>query len=192
MRFLRGGDEVTGATLTRFYGIHVAVLPAAMTVLLGVHLLLIQRQGMSVPPRVEQRARAGERIDSIPFVPHYVLHDLMWWYVALAVLAALALFLPWELGKKADAFAPVPPGIRPEWYFLAMFQVLKMLPAHVLGIEGELLGILGFSVAALALLCLPFLDRGAADGRSSKLVTVAGIAALAYLVAFTIYGYLAA
>jgi cytochrome b6 len=192
MRFLRAGDDVTGATLTRFYGFHVAVLPALMTVLLGVHLLLIQRQGMSVPPSVERRQNDGERIGQIPFFPHYVLHDLMWWYVALGVLAALALFLPWELGRKADAFAAVPPGIRPEWYFLAMFQVLKLLPAHVLGVEGEMLGVLGFGLAAVMLLFLPFLDRGAADGRSSRLVTVAGVIALAYMLVFTIYGYLAA
>jgi quinol-cytochrome oxidoreductase complex cytochrome b subunit len=108
------------------------------------------------------------------------------------VLAALALFLPWELGKKADAFAPVPSGIRPEWYFLAMFQVLKLLPAHILGFEGEMLGVLGFGLAAGVLLFLPFLDRGAGGGRSSKLVTVAGVAALTYMVVFTIYGYLAA
>ena len=177
LRFLRGGDDVTGATLTRFYGIHVAVLPATMTAILGLHLLFIQRQGMSVPPSVERREKAGERIPQIPFVPHYVLHDVMWWYVALAVLAALALFLPWELGKKADAFAAVPPGIRPEWYFLAMFQVLKLLPAHIVGLEGEMLGVLGFSLAALVLLLLPFLDRGAGEGRSSPLVTIAGVAA---------------
>jgi cytochrome b6 len=192
LRFLRGGDDVTGATLTRFYGIHVAVLPAVMTVILGLHLLFIQRQGMSVPPSIERREKAGEKIPQIPFVPHYVLHDVMWWYVALAVLAALALFLPWELGKKADAFAAVPPGIRPEWYFLAMFQVLKLLPAHILGLEGEMLGVLGFGLAALVLLLLPFLDRGAGEGRSSPVVTVAGVAALAYMVVFTIYGYLAA
>ena len=192
LRFLRGGDDVTGATLTRFYGIHVAVLPATMTAILGLHLLFIQRQGMSVPPSVERREKAGEKIPQIPFVPHYVLHDVMWWYVALAVLAALALFLPWELGKKADAFAAVPPGIRPEWYFLAMFQVLKLLPAHIVGLEGEMLGVLGFSLAALVLLVLPFLDRGAGEGRSSPMVTVAGVAALVYMVVFTIYGYLAA
>ncbi|MBI2494690.1 MAG: cytochrome b N-terminal domain-containing protein, partial [Candidatus Rokubacteria bacterium] len=52
-RVLRGGDEVTGATLTRFYGIHVAVLPAITTLLLGLHLFLVQRHGMSVPPSVE-------------------------------------------------------------------------------------------------------------------------------------------
>jgi cytochrome b6 len=192
VRFLRGGDEVTGATLTRFYGIHVAILPAITTVLLGSHLLFIQRQGMSVPPSVEKREKAGETIPQMPFFPHYVLHDVMWWYVALAVLAALALFSPWELGTKADAFAPVPAGIRPEWYFLAMFQVLKLLPAHVMGIEGEVLGVLGFGLCAVVLLFLPFLDRGAAEGRSSRLVTIGGIVALAYMFVFTIYGYLAA
>ena len=51
MIFLRGGPEVTGATLTRFFGFHVAVLPGLVTVLIAIHLFLVQRQGMSVPPR---------------------------------------------------------------------------------------------------------------------------------------------
>src|SRR5690242_1095295 len=54
MAFLRGGDEVTGATLSRFFGFHVAVLPGLVTVLLIMHLLFVQRLGMSVPPRVEK------------------------------------------------------------------------------------------------------------------------------------------
>lgn len=192
VRFLRGGDDVTGATLTRFYGLHVAILPAITTVLLGLHLLLIQRQGMSVPPSVEARENAGEPVPQEPFFPNYVLHDVMWWYVALAVLAALALFLPWELGTKADAFAAVPAGIRPEWYFLAMFQTLKLIPAHVLGIEGEMLGVLGFGLAAALIVVVPFLDRGAAAGRPSRAITACGILAVIYLVVFTIYGYVAA
>lgn len=192
VRFLRGGDDVTGATLTRFYGIHVAILPLITTVLLGTHLLFVQRQGMSVPPSVERREKAGEKIPQEPFFPNYVLHDVMWWYVALAVLAALSLFLPWELGQKADAFAPVPAGIRPEWYFLAMFQTLKLIPSHVMGLEGEMLGVLGFSAAAGLLLVMPFLDRHAADGRPSKVITAAGVLAVIYLIVFTIYGYLAA
>lgn len=192
VRFLRGGDDVTGATLTRFYGIHVAILPAITTVLLGAHLLFIQRQGMSVPLSVEKREQAGEKTPQEPFFPNYVLHDVMWWYIALAVLAALSLFLPWELGTKADAFAAVPAGIRPEWYFLAMFQTLKLIPSHVLGLEGEMLGVLGFGAAAGLLLAMPFLDRHAADGRPSKVITAAGILAVIYLVVFTIYGYLAA
>ena len=191
LRFLRGGDDVTGATLTRFYGLHVAVLPAITTALLGLHLLLIQRQGMSVPLSVEKRHKAGEPVREMPFFPNYVLRDVMWWYVAVGVLAALALFMPWELGKKADAFAPVPAGIRPEWYFLAMFQVLKLLPSHIVGIEGERLGILAFGLVAVLLLLAPFLDRGAAEGRPSRWMTVAGVIGLLFLVVFTIYGYLA-
>ncbi|MEX2090461.1 MAG: cytochrome b N-terminal domain-containing protein, partial [Bacteroidota bacterium] len=49
MVFLRGGEDVTGATLSRFFGFHVAVLPGIFTVVLGLHLLLVQRQGMSKP-----------------------------------------------------------------------------------------------------------------------------------------------
>jgi quinol-cytochrome oxidoreductase complex cytochrome b subunit len=183
---------VTGATLSRFYALHVAVLPAATTVLMAVHLLLVQRQGMSVPIAVEQRQRAGERIPQMRFFPNYVLRDVMWWYVALAILAALALFSPWGIGRKADAFAPVPAGIRPEWYFLAMFQVLKLLPSHVLGIEGEVLGVVGFGLAAALLVAVPFLDRGAADGRPNRWLPWAGVLAIVFLVVFTVYGYLAA
>ena len=189
---LRGGDEVTGATLTRFYGLHVAVLPLIMTALLSLHLLLVQQQGMSVPVGVEKRLKPGEKLKQMPFFPNYVLRDVMWWYVALALLAALALFYPWELGKKADAFAPVPPGIRPEWYFLAMFQTLKLLPSHILGLEGETLGVLGFGLAAALIVFVPFLDRRAPRGEQNRIFLLAGILAVIYLVVFTIYGYMAA
>ena len=192
VRFLRGGDEVTGATLTRFYGLHVAVLPLIMTALLSLHLLLVQQQGMSVPVGVEKRLKPGEKLKQMPFFPNYVLRDVMWWYVALALLAALALFYPWELGKKADAFAPVPPGIRPEWYFLAMFQTLKLLPSHILGLEGETLGVLGFGLAAALIVFVPFLDRRAPRGEQNRIFLLAGILAVIYLVVFTIYGYMAA
>src|SRR6266496_5660547 len=55
MRLLRGGDDVTGATLSRFYGLHVAVLPAVTTALVALHLLFVQRQGMSVPLSIERK-----------------------------------------------------------------------------------------------------------------------------------------
>jgi cytochrome b6 len=192
MRLLRGGDDVTGATLSRFYGLHVAILPALTTALVLIHLLLVQRQGMSVPLDVAARQRAGARVRSIPFFPNYLMRDMLAWYVALALLAALAAFYPWELGRKADAFAAVPAGIRPEWYFLAMFHTLKLLPAHVLGFEGEQLGILAFSAGGALLLAIPFLDRRAARGQPSPLFSAVGWLLLGYLAVFTILGYLAA
>ncbi|MBI2835218.1 MAG: cytochrome bc complex cytochrome b subunit [Acidobacteria bacterium] len=192
LRFLRGGDDVTGATLSRFYALHVAVFPMLMTAFLGLHLLLVQRQGMSVPINVEKQLREGARLRQIPFVPNYVLRDVLLWYVALAILAALAALSPWELGRKADPFAPVPAGIRPEWYFLAMFYTLKLIPSHVLIIEGEQLGVIVFGLAAVILILLPFLDRRSSRAEPNPFVTWAGVAALIYLVVFTIVGYLTA
>ena len=191
LRLLRAGDDVTGATLSRFYGLHVAVLPAITTALLAIHLLLVQRQGMSVPPSVEARMKRGEPIRQMPFFPNYILRDVLAWYVALALLAALALFYPWELGQKADPFAVVPPGIRPEWYFLAMFHTLKLLPSHILGFEGERVGVVAFGLAAAFLVLVPFLDRQAARGERSRVFTIIATAALVYLVTFTIIGHYA-
>ncbi|HJZ76060.1 MAG TPA: cytochrome bc complex cytochrome b subunit [Vicinamibacterales bacterium] len=191
LRLLRGGDEVTGATLSRFYGLHVAVLPAIATALVALHLLFVQRQGMSVPIGVEKKLKPGERLPQMPFFPNYVLRDVLAWYCVIAVLAALAAFYPWELGTKADPFAVVPPGIRPEWYFLAMFHTLKLLPSHVLGVEGERLGVIGFGVAALFLVLVPFLDHRASRGQPSRLFTVLAAIGLVYLVSFTIIGHYA-
>jgi cytochrome b6 len=188
VRLLRGGDEVTGATLTRFYGIHVAVLPALVTLLLGLHLYLVQKHGMSVPPDVERRGGATR---SIPFVPNFLLRDIVGWLCALAVLAALAAFLPAELGRKADPFAPAPVGIKPEWYFMFMFQTLKYLPSHILGLEGEIVGVLGFGLGGLALLFIPFLDRRVARGKPSPMFTWIGIAVIVYIVVLTYLGYTA-
>jgi quinol-cytochrome oxidoreductase complex cytochrome b subunit len=190
LRFLRGGDEVTGATLSRFYSLHVAVLPAVTTLLLVVHLLLIQRQGMSVPLSVERGLRPGENVPQIPFFPHYVLRDVMAWFIALAGLSALAAFYPWELGVKADAFAPVPPGIRPEWYFMAMFQTLRVLPTRILGLEGEIVGVLLVGVVAMLLLVVPFVDTAASRGHPSRVFTAAAWIGLAWFVSMTVAGYI--
>ena len=191
LRLLRGGDDVTGATLSRFYGLHVAILPAMTTALVALHLLFVQRQGMSVPLSIERKLKPGERLPQMRFFPNYILRDVLAWYVVLAVLAALAAFYPWELGTKADPFAVVPPGIRPEWYFLAMFHTLKLLPSHVLGMEGEQLGVVAFGMAAVFLILVPFLDRRASRGEPSRVFTVLAALGLIYLVTFTIIGHYA-
>ena len=185
-RLLRGGDEVTGATLTRFYGIHVAVLPLLTTLILGLHLFLVQKHGMSVPPGVE---RAGGARRTMHFLPNFLLRDLVGWLSALAILAALAAYYPAELGQKADPFAPAPIGIKPEWYFMFMFKTLKYLPSYILGIEGEIVGVVGFGLGGLFLLLIPFLDRRTARGEPSRLFTWIGIAIILYMIALTYLGY---
>lgn len=189
-RFLRGGEEVGGATLTRFFGFHVAVLPGAATLLLLLHLALVQRCGISSPPWVEERyRRQGKAVPQMPFFPNFFLREMMAWYAALGVLGALAALFPWELGEKADPFAPAPAGIRPEWYFLAPFYTLKLLPSHVGPIEGELLGIFGFGVLIMLWVALPFWATRRDGLHRTRLVAGAGVTLLAYLVVFSILGY---
>ena len=188
LRVARGGDDVTGATLTRFYAFHVAVLPLVAALFLGLHLFMVQKQGMSVPPGIE---REGGAEGSMPFVPNFLLRDLVGWLTALAILAALAAYIPAELGAKADPFAPAPAGIKPEWYFMFTFQTLKYLPAHIMGIEGEIVGILGFGLAGVFLLLIPILDRRTARGEPSRLFTWITIGMIVYILVLTYLGYTA-
>ena len=104
------------------------------------------------------------------------------------LVAALAALFPWELGEKADAFASAPEGIKPEWYFLFMFQTLKLIPAKILGFDGEVIGIMAFNIVALLLFVVPFVDRS--DNRRRRLIfNVVGVLALLYIVVLTIVGY---
>lgn len=185
VRFLRGGNDVTGATLTRFFGWHVMILPGLTMAVLAVHLVLIQAQGMSVPISVRRPVR------SIRFLPDFLLHEALAWTLALGVLVALATFYPAELGVKADPFASAPAGIRPEWYFLFAFQSLKVLPSHVLGLEGETVGVLALGLLGLVWVLVPFLDRRASRGERSPLFTAIGVAVVAYVVGMTVYGWMA-
>ena len=183
LRFLRGGDDVTSATLTRFFGFHVAVLPATATVFIAIHVLLVQLHGMHVPKKYE------ESYQRMKFFPNFVMRDLIGWILAIGVLAALAALFPWELGEKADAFAPAPAGIKPEWYFLFMFQTLKWIPAKILGLDGEVLGIMAFNLIAMLLFIVPFIDRDPENRRRHLIMNVIGVFALLYIVVMTIVGY---
>lgn len=186
--FLRGGEDVTGATLSRFFGFHVAVLPGLFTVLLGIHLLLVQRQGMSEPLHAADGDSAEKK--TMPFFPNFLLRDLLLWLIVLNVLAILAVFFPWELGVKADPFAPAPEGIKPEWYFMFMFQTLKYIPGKVLFLDGEVLGILVFSVGGLLWSLVPFWDRKSFRGETNRFVDYVGLFVVFYILALTIVGWI--
>jgi cytochrome b6 len=169
--------------LTRLFGMHVAILPMIATTLLGLHIWLVQAHGMSVPPNLEEEeARSGRRVRVLPFMPHFVLREAFGWTLAMALLAALAAFYPWELGVKADPFASAPAGIRPEWYFLWMFQALKYFPGTVLGIEGELVAIGLIGIGAAAIFLVPFWSTNA---RARRVVQWGGVAALLLMAVLT-------
>ena len=183
LRFLRGGDHVTGGTLSRFYGWHVAILPAITSLLIALHVLLVQIQGMSVPASEVEIAR---RRRPMKFFPNFMLRDLFGWTLALGVLAAAAALFPWELGEKANPFAPAYADIRPEWYFMFMFETLKLVPGgEIFGLEYEAIPVLLFGLGGMLMVLVPFLDR---SGRSPVMPWV-GVAVVLYMVGMTAWGY---
>jgi cytochrome b6 len=162
LEFLRAGKDVTGATLSRFFGQPMGA------------------EGTS--PDESMR---------MPFFPNFILRDLLLWLMVLNLLAILAVFFPWELGQKADAFASAPAGIKPEWYFIFMFQTLKYIPAQVLFIDGEILGIALFGLAGILWTLVPFWDRKSDRGEKNRFVTYLGLLSVMYIILFTILGWLA-
>jgi quinol-cytochrome oxidoreductase complex cytochrome b subunit len=182
--FLRGGIDVTGETLTRFYAFHVSVLPILTIALLGFHLFLVQVHGMSVP--LPQKGREGR----VPFFPNVFYRDLMVWLVVIGIVVTLAVLLPPEIGQKADPLAPPPENVKPEWYFLFLFQTLKLFPGEIFGLNGETIAIVLISLAIVFFFLIPFFDRKSSREERSLLFTWIGVAYALYFVAMTIIGFL--
>jgi cytochrome b6 len=177
-----GGPEVSQATLSRFFWFHVALLPLAALALIGIHIYLVQTLGMSKP--------IGERgTKETPFFPDFLYKDALGWTLMLVLIGVLCVFLPWEIGTKADPLVATPLGIKPEWYFTFMFTTLKLVPPHILAIEGEKLAILGFMAGGLLWMLVPFLDRRAGREKRSTLFTWIGLILAAYIAVMTVLTY---
>jgi ubiquinol-cytochrome c reductase cytochrome b subunit len=170
---LRGGDTLGAKTLTRFYGVHVLILPALMSLGIALHLMLVHRLGIATPG-----ARVGEDGEGdVPFFPDHVLNELIVATVVFFVVFGLALIFGAPLEAKANPLSSdyTP---RPEWYFLGHYQLLKYLdgPLKVVG-TAVLPGVL-FAL----LVALPFLDRSP-ETRAVRRPLITGCSA-AVLLAF--------
>lgn len=175
---LRGGSGVTGETLARFYVVHVVVLPWVLTLLVVVHLVLMRAQGLAT------LERSGTETDlqkggGPPFFPHHVLKEAILLAFLVGGLISLVILFPPELGEKADPFN-TPPGIKPEWYFLPTYQLLKYFP--------KALGIFVSILPPVLLILWPFLDRGPERHPRHRRISV-GIGAAAILLA-AFFGFL--
>ena len=92
----------------------------------------------------------------------------------------LAVFLPPEIGVKADPLAPPPENVKPEWYFLFLMQTLKLFPGSILGMNGETIAIVLVSAAILFFFLIPFFDKKSSRGEKSPLFTWIGVIYLLY------------
>lgn len=152
--FLRGGDAVTGETLSRFFVVHVIILPWLLTGLIAVHLFLMRVNNLATLERVgEEKPLKPEY--GIPFFPVHAAKEGVIAVLLIAVLVTLSVVAPWEIGLPADPLS-TPMHIKPEWYFLPSYQLLKYFE----GEYGAVLGIFACSVPFVLLIFWPFLDRG--------------------------------
>lgn len=182
-KFLRGGDDVSGDTLSRFHTLHVCVLPLLLLAFIGFHLYLVQKLGMSLPVGADDRAEAKR---AIPFWPNFVYREAIVWAVLVGLLVTVAVFLPPSLGRAADLMAAAPEGITPEWYFLFLFQTLKLFPANVLFVTGETVAVLLILLGAALLFFLPFVDNRPGE-RKGRLITWAAPALIVYAVVMSLW-----
>ncbi|NOZ48549.1 MAG: cytochrome bc complex cytochrome b subunit [Chloroflexi bacterium] len=191
--FLRGGADVTASTLSRFFGVHVLVLPVTLAAMLVAHITFVHQQGLADPKRL--RATDSEDAETqseetsgatskrlLPFFPNYVLDEIIAWYAMLAILIILASVFPAGLEAPADRLR-TPPHAKPEWYFLFLYQGLKLVP-RIVGVALPFIG-------GLLLLLLPFWDRNPyVQARKRPVAIIMGILCVIGIVAFTIWGWL--
>nr|YP_002519936.1 cytochrome b [Eubalichthys mosaicus]BAH10368.1 cytochrome b [Eubalichthys mosaicus] len=161
VQWIWGGFSVDNATLTRFFAFHF-LFPFVIAAASVIHLIFLHETGANNPLGMNSDA------DKIPFHPYFSYKDLLGFAVALMALASLALFAPNLLGDP-DNFTPAnplvtPPHIKPEWYFLFAYAILRSIPNKL----GGVLALLG---SILVLLVVPFLHTSKQRGTMFRPIT---------------------
>jgi len=173
-KIMQGGEDVGAATLTRMFTLHTVILPLVTLALVSLHVLLSQVFGSSVPLSVKHVD--GET----RFFPGFLLRDAAVWSGTFAVLVAFATIIPANLDGKVNPIMPAPAGIKPEWYFLFIFQTLKTIP------EMAAVGVI--TIGGIVWLMIPFLDKKPSEGK--PFFTLLGIGVIAYTLAMTVIAYI--
>nr|ABW34642.1 cytochrome b [Ochotona alpina] len=147
VQWIWGGFSVDKATLTRFFAFHF-ILPFIIAALVMVHLLFLHETGSNNPTGIISDA------DKIPFHPYYTVKDALGFLLLITLLLTLVLFSPDLLGDP-DNYTPAnplntPPHIKPEWYFLFAYAILRSIP-------NKLGGVLALVLSNAILAIMPFL-----------------------------------
>ncbi|MFQ5651500.1 MAG: cytochrome bc complex cytochrome b subunit [bacterium] len=145
--FIRGGPEVNDNTLTRFFVLHIGVLPTAVVLLLALHVMQIRLHGVTKLHFAEDKKSKAK---SYPFYPDHFYTELIVGLTLTFILTILALVYPAQMGEPANPLV-TPEHIKPEWFFFATFRWLKLTSFEV--------GVVGTMVFLLILMFWPFIDR---------------------------------
>ncbi|MBI4839404.1 MAG: cytochrome bc complex cytochrome b subunit [Nitrospirae bacterium] len=137
---LRGGENVSGITLSRFFALHVAFLPPIFLSIVGFHVFLVKQMGLSSPPFNAQGETAAE---GYPFYPYFLLKQVFMIMVFFSVVFFMITFMqPFFIQEAANTPADpfkTPVHIKPEWYFLAPYQMFKIIPNKFFGVSLQIL-----------------------------------------------------
>lgn len=161
-RFFLGGDTLGGETLSRFFAFHVFVVPAFIFGLLGLHIYLVFRNGISEPPNPGERVKRSNyrmlyknmlKKEGVPFWPNAAWRDLAFGLIVIMVILLLALIVgPPEIGKPPDP-TNIDTNPRPDWYLLWIFAMFALLPRALESYAIVLIPLLG----GLMLILLPII-----------------------------------
>nr|AAL32304.1 cytochrome b [Glossophaga soricina] len=146
VQWIWGGFSVDKATLKRFFAFHF-LFPFIVAALVMVHLLFLHETGSNNPTGIPSDS------DMIPFHPYYTIKDILGFLIMLTALSALVLFSPDLLGDP-DNYMPAnplntPPHIKPEWFFLFAYAILRSIPNKLGGVLALVLSILILAVVPM-------------------------------------------
>jgi len=150
--FFKGGEFVSGTTLTRFFALHVAFLPFIGLILVGLHVFLVYRIGFAPSggrgSQADESFRTEEHPDGQQYFSGFFLKGMCMFMAAYAVVFFVIAFMPTLLMTESSIIEAnpllTPDVIRPQWYFLAPYQMIKLIPSEFLGINTQILFVLAF------------------------------------------------
>jgi len=169
MVWIQGDFLISGATLNRFFALHVVALPLVLVLLVFLHILALHEVGSNNPDGVEIKKKKdanGIPLDGIPFHPYYTVHDLTAIVVFLFVFCFVIFFMP-EMGGYFLEHAnfelanglKTPEHIAPVWYFTPFYSMLRAVTYPFLGFDAKMWGMIVMGLAIAILFVLPWLDR---------------------------------
>lgn len=183
LTFLIAGSGSTAEELTRFFDLHVIVLPAGLLSLLALKMFMFEAHGPAEP--VTGPKPGGK----VPWFPTVYLYFAMIGSIFVAIIFAASALFPLQLPSQYTPAAAAGYVPQPEWYFLSLYQLLKISVFEGSGIYYALTAV---TVLAAGLILLPFLDRfkRTRDPRARPFYTTAGILLIAEVIVLTVWGYL--
>lgn len=167
--WVQGDFVIGGATLSRFFAFHVAMVPLMLVVGVFLHLVALHQVGSNNPEGIDIKAHKDENgipLDGIPFHPYYTVHDMVPVVIFFMIFAAAIFYFPGGGGYFIEPpnYTPAnnlstPDHIAPSWYFTPFYAMLRAVTIDFLGMSAKFWGLVVMGGAIVIVFFLPWLDK---------------------------------